>query len=330
MNDKGGIHESGGDPIGIEMHYMFYEYVAQADINNTVFVSGKVINRGTQTLQDFKMSVFMDGDIGYSGDDYFSSDSTRNLMSFYNGDNMDEANGGSSGYGVAPPASGIVSLSNDFESIGAILDFAPTSAPGYWNLMNGLHLSGAPWTNIAGSAPTKFLFASDPGSLSETESEVALSTPPGDRRGIATLDFGTFEPSEEYKFDYAVIYNKGTVNNVDNASGLRNVADNVQDFFDQSITGDCLDNQGQVGLNELSEAEVLISPNPSNGQFTINLTSSFSNAEVEIYDVTGRIVLNRKELMSNHATIKLDEPSGLYLVYLTVDGQQNIQRIVLE
>ncbi len=328
MNDKGGTHASGGDPLGIEMHYMFYEFVGISEIENTTFVTGKVINRGIQTINEFKVSVFMDGDIGYSGDDYFGSDSHRNLMYFYNGDNMDENTPGSLGYGVAPPASGVMSLSKDFESIGTSSGTLLT-AFSYWNIMNGIsNATGLPWTNPVTSAATSFMFESDPSNAMQLDSEVAQANAPGDRRGVASLDFGTLAPNDEVKFDYAIIYYRDTISSFENASKLASIADIVQAFFDTSFVDDCLLNV--IGLDELSEIDFSIFPNPSNGEFTISLETSFSNAEVKIYDVFGRSVLDRTELKSNYATIELNQPSGVYLLHLIVDGQKLIKRMILE
>lgn len=328
MNDKGNVHASGGDPLGIEMHYMFYEYDESfGDLANTIFVYGKVINRGTQTIQDFKTSVFMDGDIGYSGDDYFGSDSTRNLMYFYNGDNFDESAAGTAGYQMAPPAAGIVSLTHDFESMGFVEDAAVT-ASGYWNAMNAMTNNSVTWAHPGSFTPIKFMYPDDPSDPSQPYSEVAQGNPPGDRKGIATINFGTLTPSAVFEFDFAVLYNQEFVDNVDNAVGIKTVADNVQAFFDATVLNDCIGSV--VAINELTPVEFSIFPNPSNGEFTLALDAQFSNAEVEIFDVTGRRVLETLKLTDSKTNIRLFESTGVYLLHLTIDGQKSIQRIILE
>ncbi|MDG1332732.1 MAG: T9SS type A sorting domain-containing protein [Crocinitomicaceae bacterium] len=327
MNDKGDVHESGGDPIGIEMHYMFYQYTGIPEIENTTFINLKLINRGTQTLNDFKVSTFLDGDVGYYGDDYFGSDVNRNMMLFYNGDNLDETAGGSVGYGQAPPAVGIVSLANDYESIG-IVD-AQNMAPQYWSNMNARDASDMPWQDPITLSPTNYMFPGDPGNVSEMNSEVALVNPPGDRRGVATINLGTLVPFAEHTFDYAVIYHRDNVDNVDNASGLRGVADIVQDYFDTTFVGDCVaDNT--VSVDEILQADFSLFPNPSKGKFTISLANDFSNAHVEIHDISGRVVYNQSELTSKETHIQLNQPSGVYLLHLIFDGKRTTKRIILE
>ena len=116
LNDRGGVHGSGGDPLGVELRVMFYQFSSVTELNNTTFIELKIVNRGTQTLFDFHTSFFMDADIGYAQDDYFGSDSTRNLMFTYNGDAFDEDGNGSFGYGALAPALGVVSLNNNTNS----------------------------------------------------------------------------------------------------------------------------------------------------------------------------------------------------------------------
>ncbi|NVK65705.1 MAG: T9SS type A sorting domain-containing protein [Flavobacteriales bacterium] len=326
MNDKGDLHASGGDPIGLEMHYMFYEYVGIPEIENTTFVHLKIINRGVQTLNDFKVSTFLDADLGFFGDDYFGSDESRNMMFFYNGDNLDEDNAGTPGYQTAPPAIGLVSLANDFESIG-ITD-AGSTAPEFWSNMNARNASGALWEDPVTMTPTNFMFPSDPGNVSQPNSEVTLANAPGDRKGIANINLGTLVSFSEYTFDYAVIYNREAGgDNIQNASGLKNVADAVQDFFDTTFVDDCL--LQTAAIDELEEVNFSIHPNPSVGEFVIALGDDFTDASVMISDLSGRVVMQEKELNSTETLIQLDQPSGVYLVHLTSDGRTTVKRMVL-
>ena len=108
MNDKEDLHGSGGDPIGIEVHFMFYQFNSTDFLNNTTFIDVDVYNRGTQTLNDFKVAFAYDGDLGNPSDDYFGCDSVTNMMYMYNGDAVDESSGGQVGYGANPPSAGIV------------------------------------------------------------------------------------------------------------------------------------------------------------------------------------------------------------------------------
>ena len=74
MNDKQDLHGSGGAPIGLEVHYMFYQFETNDYLDNTTFIDVNIYNRGTQTLYDFKSSFVMDGDLGNATDDYIGCD----------------------------------------------------------------------------------------------------------------------------------------------------------------------------------------------------------------------------------------------------------------
>ncbi|HLP57047.1 MAG TPA: T9SS type A sorting domain-containing protein [Fluviicola sp.] len=108
LNDKGNIHtETGGQPIGIEIHAQAFAFATNDDVNNMTFYNYELINRGTQTLYNTYFGVFVDGALGDPFDDYVGCDVNRGLGYFYNGDNNDGDNLGFYGYGTTPPAVGV-------------------------------------------------------------------------------------------------------------------------------------------------------------------------------------------------------------------------------
>ena len=108
MNDKGNIHtESGGDPIGMEIHAQAFSFATNDEVNNMTFYNYELINRGTQTLFNTYFGVFIDGALGDPYDDYVGCDVGRGLGYLYNGDNFDGDNLGFKGYGATPPAVGV-------------------------------------------------------------------------------------------------------------------------------------------------------------------------------------------------------------------------------
>jgi hypothetical protein len=327
MNDKYDIHQSGGQPLGIEMHYMFYQYTTNDALNDVTFVHGKVINRGTQLIHDMKVSIFLDGDLGYSQDDYYGSDSTRSLMYFYNGDDLDETDGNELGYGTNPPAVGVVSLKNDFSYIGNLtgLGFTPAIL---WNFMNGTSFNGIPWSNSATGVPTNYLYSENPVDLIGYDTEVGQGNGPGDRKGLATINMGTFTSGSELEFDMAFVYSRDQTTAIDNVTALKLTSDFVQNFYDNEIPFNCF--ESSVGMNELPGVNFSIHPNPSSGQFTVSLGTDFSNAEIKVYDISGRSVIKHMELKSKESNIEVNQPAGVYLLHLTVDGRESVKRIILE
>lgn len=111
-NDKLAAHtESGGQPIGLEVHMMPFASASNDQaVNQTVFIRYKIINRSSMTLYNTRIGLFNDFDLGCGNDDYLQCDVGRNLIMVLNGDNSDDDCNGHPGYGIQPPAFGQVIL----------------------------------------------------------------------------------------------------------------------------------------------------------------------------------------------------------------------------
>ena len=80
MNDIGNIHtESGGYPLGVELHVMAYAYQTNDVVNNTTFYDYTILNKSIYNYADFRLGFFTDSDLGNAQDDFIGCDSTRNL-----------------------------------------------------------------------------------------------------------------------------------------------------------------------------------------------------------------------------------------------------------
>jgi len=109
FNDRLDAHtQSGGGSIGLEVHMMPFAYTSNPALDHTVFIHYKLINRGSQTLTDFRIGHFADFDLGCGDDDVVGTDVGRNLVYVANGTDNDADCLGQSGYGAQPPAFGMV------------------------------------------------------------------------------------------------------------------------------------------------------------------------------------------------------------------------------
>ena len=123
FNDRKLHVKSGGSVIGVEVHGLAYAFGSgDPALDQTVFLHYRIINRGTLTLSDTQLGMFTDFDLGNGADDLVGTDVSRGLTYVFNGDNDDES-GLSNGYGVQPPAFGLVHLA------GALLDPDGTDDP---------------------------------------------------------------------------------------------------------------------------------------------------------------------------------------------------------
>lgn len=322
LNDKSGSIVN-PDAIGIEMHCMFYQFATNDYLNDATFVDLTVFNRSTQSLNDFKTSFFLDGDIGNYADDFLGCDSTLNLGYYYNGDNNDEANGGFPGYSVNPPALGLVLLNNEMSSFGP-MDVMTTTPQGMYNQMGGNLPNGTPWTNMAGQN-TSYLYSGNPLTLTG-DSEAEAANPPGDRRSIMSTDIGTFNPGDTLELRYAIIYARNNISNLDNANEIILLAPEVQSFYESELNFSCL---GAIAsISELNEDLVEIYPNPHTDQFTVQFDAVQTEVHIEINDLSGRLIRSEEFTSTSKIDLSIDGPSGVYLLSMKTENGILVKRIV--
>ena len=75
---------------------------------------------------------------------------------------------------------------------------------------------------------------------------------------------------------------------------------------------------------------IAIYPNPSNGIFNINL-GEINPTLIEVYDVSGKIILSKKDIKSSNFETSIDLTSaaqGIYFVKIEADNQQIVKRII--
>lgn len=86
-------------------------------------------------------------------------------------------------------------------------------------------------------------------------------------------------------------------------------------------------NFSTIGLDKNSIQNLVLYPNPSNGEFTIS--GEFAKGNVEVTDMAGRVVYT-SEIVSG-ATIKLnDVKSGIYTVKLSAGDKSSTQKITIK
>ena len=324
MNDKRNIHtETGGDPIGIEVHQMIYTYATDDYLNNTTFIHSRIINRSTQVLYTFKAGVFIDPDLGFPTDDLAGVNVDNNVAYVYNGSNID------AGYGENPPAVGVVSLNNDISTFIVYNDENPAQSlpsmasnyysnlKGIWNDGTSISLGG---TGYGGETPTSYMYPGDP-SDPEEWSEISNSNLSGDRTMMMAHSFDGLGFKEELCFDYAIIYNRDG-DHLENVQGIIDLAGEVKEFYDES---GYVCELGVLSVADNEEIDFKVFPNPSSGTFTINAEGDY---DIEIMNMAGQIVYQEKTLNStSHVQTNLAE--GVYLLKVVQNGISSLQRLVI-
>ena len=120
VNDKGNVHtETGGEPIGIEIHMLAFAFTTANAVNDMTFYRQTVINRANQPLVDTYMGQWVDSDIGFAFNDYVGCDTLAGLGYGYNA-TADDA--GANGYGFNPPACGVDFFQGPLADLGDGID----------------------------------------------------------------------------------------------------------------------------------------------------------------------------------------------------------------
>lgn len=105
INDKGDVHtETGGEPIGVEMHILAFAFTTANAVNDMTFYRQTVINRASQPLNETYLGQWVDVDVGFAFNDWVGCDTARGLGYGFNATAIDE---GANGYGSNPPACGV-------------------------------------------------------------------------------------------------------------------------------------------------------------------------------------------------------------------------------
>lgn len=342
FNDDAGPHLSSfGEKLGIEVHLMLYQYSTNDYLDSTTFMDMRVVNRGNNVLNDFRTALYMDADVGNSMDDFTGCDTSRNLMFTYNGDAMDETNGGNLGYLTNVPCAAIKCLNDTMENFGYYTGLGgfgypytdPGAAAEYWNYMNGLWQDGSPWyyggSGFQGSpgattAQTTYMFSGYP-EFGTGWSEVTNNNPPGDRRTFMTVQDAVLNPGDERKIDYVILTAFGG-DHLTSVARMRVLADSAQVFYD-NFNDFCDDVLDVAPIEEQADFELY--PNPSSGGFNIHLPEGITSAQITVQDLSGQIVLQSNMNSTSFEGI-LNCATGVYLVTVSTATGQLTKKLIVE
>lgn len=324
QNDAAQSHTySSTDSLGVELHIMFYQYQTWDYLNDVTFVDLKAVNRSNTNYSDFISSIYVDADLGYYGDDFFGCDSVSNTMYFYNGDNYDENIGGIIGYGLNPPALGIVGLNSEMTSCVPI--YSASNVNQKWNQMNGFQTDGSPWLN-PNSDPTKYVFSGNPNVPNEW-SAIDEGQMPNDVRGLANFYHGDFNSGDTISQTYAITFTRNG-NYLDNVNDLLNISNEIKTFHENQSNEPC---QGATwGINNLDLNQFSLHPNPTKGLFNI-VNEQQIDFNVQIFDGVGRLIEN--VIAKNKPTVQINlenHPKGIYTVKIVSEKDVQSFKVILD
>lgn len=86
---------------------------------------------------------------------------------------------------------------------------------------------------------------------------------------------------------------------------------------------------GTAGIEDFESAlNISIYPNPTHGDFSIEMGETIQSFTVQITDITGKVVYARSYANSQKVNLKLNESPGIYFVTILADGMKSNYRLI--
>ena len=333
MNDKN-CQDTNLNPMGIEIHAMFYAFDDTGVLGNTFFAHYDLINYSSHDYHDVYWGVLNDFDLGNYSDDFIGCDSTRNVYFCYNGDDDDDGN---RGYGIHPPAVGFVFLSHPMEGFmyfknGGGPQTDPETSVQYYNYMrsmwkDGTHLvhHGTGYdTDTTVTDFTNYAFPEYSGWTEVTEGNT-----PGDRRGLGSAKLGVFTHDSCFAVDFAYVWARDTVNpgNTPSLNLMLSQISAVTDKYSQlAVDTNCsyLSIYNSINTPYKNVEYFNLYPNPA--QRHVNIRTNWENYTIDMYSFDGKKVYSRRNIHSLNLT---NFTPGVYIVKISSGNQIDRRKLII-
>ena len=310
-------NNSVGSPYPVEVRQMVYQYATNDARNNATYIKYIVVNRGDETLEDFKFGCFVDFDLGNSQDDYIGTDSLRNMFYVYNADNNDETQN-TTGYQMNPPAFGIDVLNKNLHATilysETSIDYNFSYPAAVYYAMNGRNTLNQPQLD-ANNNEVKLIYKGDP-NVSGSESEIGLNNAAGDRKAIFSIEPVDLGPNEYTCYDIVLTYAQGS-DHLNSVAELQSASDYIQLIYDTE-PNDCWTPPAYSGIQqqETTEASIHLYPNPFEESLTITTPEAIDH--ISVLDINGKLI---QDVQNPKPTTTLSTATltpGLYFVKITL------------
>lgn len=321
-----------------------YNDLQDSAVANTLFLNYHLYNRRSpgSTADTIVAAQWLDHDIGYPFDDIIGTDSTRRLTYAYNGDSIDE---GFLGFGLNPPAVGILDLSASV--VGAMYynnsqNFSrppavssPYSAQEFAHYLNFRWKDGIPLqkerldSTINGDGYLRQVY---PDSITQWPFNDAIGWTSdqrfsSDSRLMARHRTFTLAPGEEKCLDLALSYARDSAGN-DLFASVRKLKEQdsilKQRFANANHT--CLQTGPLARQAQVLREGLKLYPNPARNQ--VMVASRYEVQRIQVLDLSGRKVGPVHELggASSYSLDVSQLPAGLYLLQVVHESGQYIQK----
>lgn len=327
FNDhKGGAphSETAGKPFNAEIQLTVWTMTSQAYpvLNNTVFTSHKIINRGTEITDSTFIGLWADIDLGCYLDDYIGSNPELNAFFAYNQDMIDGNLGntcqGTSTFPDIAPVQSVTMLGQSmdrfsyFNGESSVPGTTPPNGPlEYYRVLSGSWRDGSSITDgsngYGGNTPVTHVFPDDPSDVSGW-SMCTANLASADRQVLALHKIGTLYPGqiEELTAAWSVHYI------TESPCSLGNTFTEIQTITDIYENG--FSNLSKV--HELAQLNFTLLPNPGSDKIICKYGDLKVN-EIRIYNAGGKLMESMRDLDSGQTMLDVSTfAKGIYIVQI--------------
>jgi len=85
-----------------------------------------------------------------------------------------------------------------------------------------------------------------------------------------------------------------------------------------------------VGINDNNKDvnSTNVFPNPTNGNFNVNLNKNLPQSQIQIFDLTGKVIFENTYKNQSSIQVNLDVPNGVYFVKVITNEGQSITKLI--
>jgi hypothetical protein len=85
-----------------------------------------------------------------------------------------------------------------------------------------------------------------------------------------------------------------------------------------------------LGINEYNLSNFICYPNPTKGNFSVDLDKTYNSVLVTITDLSGRLIESKEYNGTKLLNLKIDEPAGMYLMRIETGDQKALIKLIKE
>ena len=234
----------GTGPLDINVSYLTWGYFGSYNNNSlqsTLFTKTIITNNSQDIIENFKVGIWDDPDLGDAGDDFVGCNLDLNLGYAYN-------DGADNEYGDNPPAIGRVILNNEENNMASFVKYIngdaiykdPETSQEVYNYLSGLLPDGSPFINSETGEETPFVASCNPnnntgvGDGCWVDGDDHFSA---DRRFVMSINPFDLLPSASKELIFATVISRGE-NSLESVSQLFEDTQNIIDFHDNGLIVD--------------------------------------------------------------------------------------------